>query len=319
MTVENAEGVGVNERTLVVTIDKGGLLLKETPAVEEIMADDDDEDIVAAAAVAAVLCGAKSNVQTIELDTSTMGGVAGRTSVVVCPSRTETGEATISIVDSLEASVTATATVTFATEPSSAGLIVTAPPSLERGGSGIVTVTANDENGIPIVHGHMVDMTAKAGLTSGFGECTLTPPGPLTLSPPDSAPVSAVLSTVGPVTECQIVVNVTGFATAITTVTIPVIEAGTTAVTPTAPTTAQGVSGGDPVAAGSDGFRSVDGDSNVGDVATAACAGGDTLSMSVPLDGGGFNKYFPATPIISDMDAADPLSDGTVIHVACNA
>ena len=99
---------------------------------------------------------------------------------------------------------------------------------------------------------------------------------------------------------------------------VPVTVAGTTAVTPTAPTTAQGVSG-DPVAAGSNGFRSVDGDSNVGDVATAACAGGDTLSMSVPLDGGGFNKYFPATPIISDLDAADPLSDGTVIHVACNA
>jgi hypothetical protein len=220
--------------------------------------------------------------------------------------------------------VTETATVTFAEKPISAGLMVTTPDSLERGGSGTVTVTANDVNGNPVARGHKIIMVATAGLTSGFGACILTPPAappadPLAFSPADSATVSTTLSTVGPVTECQIVVSVTGFATAITTVTIPVIAAGTTTVTPTAPTTAQGVSGGDPVAAGSDGFRSVDGDSNVGDVATAACAGGDTLSMSVPLDGGGFHKYFPSTPIISDLDAADPLSDGTVIHVACNA
>ncbi len=216
--------------------------------------------------------------------------------------------------------MTKTATVTFAEKPISAGLMVTTPDSLQRGGSGTVTVTANDVNGNPVARGHTITIDASAGLASGGGACTLTPPArrcPSARS--DSATVSTTLSTVGPVTECQLVVSVDGvIPAAITTVIVPVTVAGTTAVTPTAPTTAQGVSG-DPVAAGSNGFRSVDGDSNVGDVATAACAGGDTLSMSVPLDGGGFNKYFPATPIISDMDAADPLSDGTVIHVACNA
>ncbi len=90
----------------------------------------------------------------------------------------------------------------------------------------------------------------------------------------------------------------------------------TPTATPTATANPRGIHGS-AVAPGWSGFRAVDRDSTVV-AAAAACANGDPLSMSVPLDGGGFLKFFPATPIISDLDATDALSDGTVIHAVCN-
>lgn len=298
ITVTDTNGLGVNSRTLLVTTDKGGLLSSGT-------------------------CASTSTAKSVTVGptATTSTGTAGRTSVVFCPSRTagQTGDATITITDSVIVAVSAETTATSVKEPVSAGITITAPDSLDRGASGSVSVTANDANGVPVARNHTITITANAGVDTGTGSCVLTPSGALVFSPLDSGTVSTTLSVVGPVTNCLLTATVTGgtgpttaaVATALVEVNDPdevVVEAA-----------AAGVSGGDPVAAGGNGFRSVDGASNVGDVADAACANGDPLSLSVPQDDGSFDKYYPATPIISDLESSDALADGSVIHATCNA
>ena len=74
--------------------------------------------------------------------------------------------------------MTATATVTFAEKPISAGLMVTTPDSLERGGSGTVTVTANDVNGNPVARGHMINIDRQGRFNVGFRAAILHPDAP---------------------------------------------------------------------------------------------------------------------------------------------
>ena len=300
ITVKDTNSVGVNSRNLLVTTDKGGLLSSGT-------------------------CASTSTNKSISVGpTATSGTTAGRTSVVVCPSRTagQTGEATVTINDSVITSVKVTATAIFAKEPISAGLTVTAPATMVTGDSGAVTVTALDVNDQPIARGHTITITANAGVTTGSGSCVLTPSGALAFSPLDSATVATTLSVVGPVTNCLLTVTVTGgtgpTTAAVTTASIPVTAIVVEAAEEETPA-ASGISGGDAIEAGASGFRSVDGDSTVDDVATAACANGDALSLSDPQDYGSFLKYYPATAIISDLEGTDALSDGDVIHATCNA